>query len=386
MTCWDEMPLLDVARLRRGTEPGSASYTGASRGVRFLRVGDVTGKTDNPMFTDSTNVVLADTADLLLTLDGSPGHVSTGHEGAISSGIRKVEPIDPTRVSVSWLRYSLMSPAVQETIRRHTTGITILHAAAAVQHIRIPVPPPTEQKRIVEVLDEVEALCSLRRESNRCLSTLSQALFTELVAKNQEDWREDRLEGLCSTVEDCPHSTPTYSDTITDYPCLRSSDIQEGRLDWSTTKYVDEAEYKDRVRRLVPLAGDVVYCREGARLGNAAIILEGVTPCLGQRMMLFRPAHEVATSEFIWAFLNSGLLRQQMEMLIGGAASPHINVRDIKAFVVLVPPFSLQVEFATRVQELRAIEDAQAASRDRLGGLFRSLLHRAFQEEPWPVV
>src|SRR3990172_12592292 len=104
MSRWPELPLLDVARLTRGTEPGSASYTDASDGMPFMRVGDVTGKTDNPVYTDSSQVVRVGPSDLLLTLDGSPGHVSTGLDGAISSGLRKVEPLDPDTVSLSWLR------------------------------------------------------------------------------------------------------------------------------------------------------------------------------------------------------------------------------------------------------------------------------------------
>lgn len=100
-----------------------------SLGIPFLRVGDVTGKTDNAVFTNSDNVVLVTDSDLLLTLDGSPGYVRTGLQGAISSGIRKVETIDPKKVSLSWLRFCLQSHEIQETIQRHTTGITILHAA-----------------------------------------------------------------------------------------------------------------------------------------------------------------------------------------------------------------------------------------------------------------
>ena len=58
MTKWPELPLLDVARITRGTEPGSASYTDSSKGIRFLRVGDITGKTDKPIFTDSRQIVI----------------------------------------------------------------------------------------------------------------------------------------------------------------------------------------------------------------------------------------------------------------------------------------------------------------------------------------
>jgi hypothetical protein len=41
----------------------------------------------------------------------------------------------------------------------------------------------------------------------------------------------------------------------------------------------------------------------------------------------------------------------------------------------------LQIEFASRVSEIRALESAQSSSRKNLDALFQSMLHRAFQGE-----
>lgn len=381
MSKWPKATLLEVARLTRGTEPGSTNYTDSSHGVRFLRVGDVTGKTDKPVFTDSHQVVLVDEEDILLTLDGSPGYVSTGHKGAISSGIRRVESIDSCKVFPAWLKYSLMSALVQETIRRHTIGMTILHASAAIPHIRIPLPPPSEQERILRILNEGEALLRLRIMASRRTSDIAQALFSELLQTRRIEWKSSGLEILSANIVDCPHSTPIYAEGITDFPCVRSSDIQDGRFDWTTTKYVDEFDYKERVLRLVPKCGDVVYCREGARLGNAAIIPKDISLCLGQRMMLFRANPLTATPEYVWALLNSTVVRNQVEFLTGGAASPHINIRDIRNLTVPVPPLNLQESFSEIISKIREVEAAQSVSQKRLDDLFHSLLDRAFQED-----
>lgn len=379
MSTWPEMPLTEVARIIRGSEPGSASYTDSSHGIPFLRVGDVTGKTDNVVFTNSDNVVLVTESDLVLTLDGSPGYVSTGLRGAISSGLRKVETIDPKKVSLSWIRYCLQSQSIQETIRRHTAGITILHAASSVPHIQIPVPSLHEQERIVAILNEAETLLNIRGAIDHRIANISKILFDKILITKKNNWKKVRLEALCSRIEDCPHSTPQYSKNKTAYPCLRSSDIQEGIFDWSTTKYVDEYEYKERVKRIIPQKDDIVFCREGARLGNAAIIPNDVKPCLGQRMMLFRANTDVASPEIIWAFLNCNLIEQQIASLVGGAASPHLNVRDIKAFSVFVPPMDLQQKFTSHINEIKKLGSTQSASKVRLDDLFKSLLHRAFQ-------
>lgn len=56
-----------------------------------------------------------------------------------------------------------------------------------------------------------------------------------------------------------------------------------------------------------------------------------------------------------------------------------INMRQLRALPVPLPPLPLQKEFAQRVTEMRQLEAEQTASRGRLEDLFESLLHRAFE-------
>ncbi len=107
--------------------------------MRFLRVGDITGKSDRPIFTDTDDLVYVTADDVVLTVDGSPGAVSIGNVGAISSGLRRVDIVEPDRVSSDWVRYALMTSEVQATFSRYAKGLTILHASGALPHIRIPV-------------------------------------------------------------------------------------------------------------------------------------------------------------------------------------------------------------------------------------------------------
>jgi hypothetical protein len=51
---------------------------------------------------------------------------------------------------------------------------------------------------------------------------------------------------------------------------------------WLSLLYIDEAQYRVRIARTKPMVDDVVYCREGARSGNAARITGGIEPALGQ--------------------------------------------------------------------------------------------------------
>lgn len=378
MTGWAEIPLVEAARLTRGTEPGSASYTNASRGVRFLRVGDVTGKTDNPVFTESSQVVLVSGADLLLTLDGSPGHVSTGHEGAISSGIRKVEPLDPSRVSLPWLKYGLMSPPVQETIRRNTAGVTIFHASAAVPYIRIPVPTLSEQERIVRILDEAEALHRLRTQADSRLAQAVPACFFRSFGDpttNSMGLPTAKLGDIAKLERGKftprPRNDPAYFGGL--YPFIQTGDISSsgGLLSrWQQTLN----ERGKAVSKEFP-AGTIVFAIVGATIGATAILQIPVYCPDSIIGIQVEPKH--AFTEYV-----EFVLRARRPLLLAqapDAARANLNLEILRDLQIPLAPLGDQSRFIECLLEIRELAAAQSASRQRLDDLFQSVLQRAFQ-------
>jgi len=189
------------------------------------------------------------------------------------------------------------------------------------------------------------------------------------------------LEQLCSKIVDCPHSTPQYTSSATGFYCVRSSDIQNGVFDFSDTFQMTDEEFNKRIKRHIPSERDVVYTREGARLGNAAQVPSNINICLGQRMMLFIADSNCATNEYIWATLNSQSIKHQVNQLIAGAAAPRINISDIRQFKVLLAPKELQQEFSKHVQQIRTIRDKQEELIAQAECLFNSLVQRAFKGE-----
>lgn len=205
-----------------------------------------------------------------------------------------------------YINFWLQSTEVHYKIKDLVKGIHLY--PKDVSNLVIDLPPLPEQKRIASILEKADRLRRLHRYALELSSTYLQTVFLEMFGNpvtNPHQWPVGHLSQLCSKIVDCPHATPIYALKPTHFACIRSSDIQNGFLDWSTTKYVDISEYKKRVKIAIPKPQDVVYCREGARFGNAAIIPIGKQVCLGQRTMLFRAATHIATPEFIWAFLES---------------------------------------------------------------------------------
>jgi type I restriction enzyme S subunit len=261
-------------------------------------------------------------------------------------------------------------PAVTERVVRKST---------------IPLPPLAEQRRIAAMLDKADAIRRKRREAIRLLEEFLRSAFLDMFGdpvRNPKGWEVVRLQDLCSRVVDCPHSTPKYAAGVTDFPCIRTSDLQGGFLDWSSTKYVKQDHYDERIGRHVPAEGDVLYSREGERFGIGALLPSNTRVCLGQRMMLFRPDAKSVTSAFLWGLLNSGGVYHMANQLVGGSTSPHINVHDIRQFRVYKPPLDLQMTYEkTYLTAAACREKIIGVGTRECEALFNSLAQEAFGGE-----
>jgi len=195
--------------------------------------------------------------------------------------------------------------------------------------------------------------------------------------ENPMGWDIVNIEDMCSEIVDCPHSTPIHSDVPTNYPSIRTSELQHGYINWASMKYVDENEYLKRITRIKPEKNDIIYGREGS-YGDAVILPDGYSFCLGQRVMLLRRDKKKCHYIFLWAMLCSDYVYNQAKEKNVGATVGHVNVGDIKKFTILSPPLPLQKEFADRID---AIEQQKALLQNGLAKMetaYKALMQEYF--------
>ncbi len=275
-------------------------------------------------------------------------------------------------------------------------------------------PPLAEQQRLVTQVENCfDKVNSVRRNLSRIqtiLNRLRQAVLTSACSgRLTAEWREMvdaatpvrkvpddgiwpelpdcwgslTVEQACSDVVDCPHSTPNW--TSTGVVCLRTTSFKPGVLDLSEVRFVSESTYRQRVSRLEPKAGDVLYSREGGILGIACMIPSNVRLCLGQRMMLMRTNPRLCNPAFLMHVLSSPTILAHVRDLTGGSSSPHLNVGEIKGFPIPLPPLEEQREIVNRVAALFSLIggiEKQAAAVSRLADkLTKSILAKAFRGE-----
>lgn len=74
--------------------------------------------------------------DVLITFDGCPGRVGYSVNGCYSSSLRKIVDINQS-YNKGYLYFWSISEGVQNCIKEHSFGTTILHASKAIDYLEI---------------------------------------------------------------------------------------------------------------------------------------------------------------------------------------------------------------------------------------------------------
>ena len=254
--------------------------------------------------------------------------------------------------------------------------------------VHLPIPPLSEQKRIVAAIEEQFSRLDAGRASLAEAAKKLDVLNTRIAAsiclggavgsQLGEGWTWQTVADVCPVFVDCEHRTPHPDEA--GVPALRPRDIVGGILRLDEAMKVDQAQYRDRIRRRVPAPGDVIYSRE-LSYGWAVVVPSEPRLCLGQGLVLMRPDDRMR-SEFLRELLNSTIVRAQARRAATGTANPHINLRDIKAYRIPVPPLKEQGAALARLSWLNSVTVAAKAelvrSTSRARSLRSAILHEAF--------
>ena len=245
--------------------------------------------------------------------------------------------------------YYFMESYIEELRKQAIGGVIKYIKLENLTNAMMELPSIHKQKVIVEILGKVKIIVNKHMDEISMLDNLVKARFVEMFGDpvaNEMGWNTLPLENSCKAIVDCPHSTPSYTKEDTGFMCIRTSIVKKNRIIWDDIEYIPEDEFLKRIQRKKPDVGDIVYTREGAILGIAAIIDRDCNVALGQRSMLLSPNTDKCTSEFLCVAMNRDSFLDNALKGVSGSASPHINVGDIKAFRMIMPPIELQEQFA----------------------------------------
>jgi len=344
-------------------------------GLPIIRIQDLTGNTYDLGFYNGEypEKIEINDGDVLISWSASLGvYIWNRGKALLNQHIFKVE-FDKVEIDKNYFVYAVRRKLNEMASKTH--GATMKHIVKKdFDATLIPYPSMETQAEISNNLDKVSRIISAREEELQKLDELIKARFVELFEDGASPLKT--IEELCSEIVDCPHTTPKYEGDLKN-PTIRTSEIKKGYITWDSMKYVSDEEYEERVSRLRPEAGDIVYGREGT-FGNAAVLPEGYKFCLGQRVMLLRPDYTKCTSEYLLHAVISDDVYRQAVGKNNASTVAHVNVKDVKQFKVPLPSFDKQNQFAEFVKEVNKSKVAVQKSLDETQKLFDSLMQEYF--------
>lgn len=354
----------------------------SDEGIPIIRIQDLTGNSyqANRYNGEYASKYEVNDGDVLISWSASLGvYIWHGEKAVLNQHIFKVV-FDKKRISKDFFVHQV--GLILENAASDAHGATMKHLTKPIfDALPFYLPPYEKQCEIAEVLDKVTSLISLRKQQLAKLDELVKARFVEMFGDpvyNEMHWETKRLIDICRTIVDCPHSTPHYTTKDTGYKCIRTSAVKKNKILWEKVECISKQEYEERIKRKRPEKGDVIYTREGAILGIAAVIDRDYNVALGQRSMLLSPDIYKCTPCFLSMAMNFDSFLGKALGGVSGSASPHINVGDIKALEIIAPPSEIQNQFSTFVEQVDQQKQTVQQSLEKLELLKKALMQEYF--------
>ena len=255
-----------------------------------------------------------------------------------------------------------------------TTGVPGLNRNDAYS-LEISLPPLSEQRRIVEILDQVDRLRRRHADADAKADRILPALFIKMFGDprtNPMGWPMKPLGEIGELDRGRSRHRPRNDPALLggSYPLIQTGDIANsgGRITQYTQTYSELGLGQSKMWPAGTLCITIA-----ANIANTGVL--EFDACFPDSVVGFVPGADT-TTEYV-----QFLLTQLQSVLEAGAtqvAQKNINLKMLRSLVVPVPPIDLQNRFSMHVHKQYACRAAQALIHEKLDRLFASATSRAF--------
>lgn len=247
----------------------------------------------------------------------------------------------------------------------------------------LPLPPPTEQRRIVEILDQAQQLVEKRHKADLLSEHVLSSLFVKIFGDPRSWTSPGNARPLRSFVSVASGGTP---DT-------RNSDFWGGDIPWVSAKdmkcrmIVDTGDHitEDAIResnlKLISPGAVLVVVRGMILARKIPLALAGVRLAINQDLKALILTDPTLTPDF----LHTALEIQSPALLakVGTAAhgTRRIETEDLLSIPILPPQPDAVVKFQAMADMVHRVSAAGRRATSHIDDLFRTLLQKAFSAE-----
>ena len=259
-----------------------------------------------------------------------------------------------------------------------------------------PLPPLSEQQRIVERIKELFAKLDEAKErlqevadsfAVRKAAILHNAFTGELTKQwrrengvSDESWEESNFGKF--TVSQYGYTEKAHWEKVGP-KFLRITDIQDNKVDWDEVPWcpIDEAGMKQYAVQI----GDIMIARTGATTGKSYLICDDVEAVFASFLIRLKVVDKNLDYNYLYGYMQSEDYWRQITDFSSGIAQPGVNANKLKQIKFKCPSLPEQHEIVRLIDDLLARERAaQQAAEQALASIDlmkKSILARAFRGE-----
>ena len=382
----------NIAKILSGYAFNSLEYSDS--GFRVIRITNVQNgyiSNDNQKFIKSNKSLerftLSD-GDILISLTGNVGRVGKiGKENlpaVLNQRVGKIIILSKDVIS-DYLFHILKSGVFESMLIEKAKGIAQKNIGSSdIESIEIPLPSLEDQKRIVRILDQADALRQKRKQSIELLDDYLKSVFLEMfgdIVDNTMGWKIQKLKNLCEVGS----SKRVFVNELTDngIPFYRGTEV--GRLscgeDIKPSLFITDKHYQELKKHTgVPALGDLLMpsiCPDGriwlVNTEKPFYFKDG-------RVLWIHMKTKTLNSVYL-KFMLVEKFKKDYKSIASGTTFAELKIFALKGLNVVLPPIELQNKFFEIVKKTESLKQLMFIQSIETEIQFQSLMQKAFMGE-----
>ncbi|GLX65731.1 restriction endonuclease subunit S [Paenibacillus glycanilyticus] len=366
-------------------------------GFPLIRIRDIVrGFTETYTSQECSELYHVNTGDLLIGMDGDFNIASWKSEvSLLNQRVCKIKSVNDKALLDKYMFYYL--PRQLKEIQDATSSVTVKHLSVKkIEAIALPLPPITEQQRIIDRIESLFAKLDQAKElaqdaldsfDTRKAAILHKAFTGELTAKWREthgvgmdSWEVNELGDVCSSLQ---YGTSKKSSDEGKVVVIRMGNLQDGEIDWNNLAYSDDEE---DIGKYILQPGDVLFNRTNSpELVGKTSIYRGEYPAIFAGYLIRLKYDNQMNGDYLNYVMNSVRAKEYCNAVKSdGVNQSNINAKKIAAFTLPVPSLEEQQEI---VRILNRLFDSEKNANgitdviDKIEQMKKAILARAFRGE-----
>ena len=300
---------------------------------------------------------------------GSAGEVTFIHQHCFPIDTTYyVKQTNPDESDLVYLYWVLKSLRLQEL--RGGAGIPGLNREEVYQTHKIPLPPLAVQREIVA---EIEGYQKVIDGARAVVDNYRPHIPID------SDWPMVELRETCEMIMDGTHFSPKNTERNARL-YLTSKNVRENYLDLSNVSYISEEDHQAIYSRCPIRKGDVLYVKDGANTGLAAINTLDEEFSLLSSVAVLRGKSGHLDNRFLCFYLNTPDGQSRLLSMMSGVAIRRLTLTKLNQAQIPLPPIQDQKRI---VEEIEAEQSLVAANRElieRMGGKIQAAIDRVWSD------